>query len=64
MNKNEVCRDILNMQEVLGTKLAEHVAQNEILAGLNVAQKRELTLLFQNSVSEVFNSVVDRVLKA
>lgn len=59
MNKNEVCRDILNMKEVLGTKITENLAN----ADLSLEEKRNLSNIMKASVSQIFDSVVDRVLK-
>lgn len=61
MNKNELCREILNVREILEVKLAEKFAT---LEGLDINKKKELVAMSKTEIQNMFDVIVDRVLES
>lgn len=61
MNKNKICREVLDIKEFLESRVSEQIAS---ISGLSVQEKKEVIAKLNANVTKSFNVVVDKILQS
>ena len=61
MDKNKLCREVLNVKEVLELKIAENIVS---LKGITEQEKKDIVRRLKGNVANTFNVVVDKILES
>jgi len=61
MDKNKLCRQVLDIKEVLEVKISENIVT---LENLSIQEKKDIIRKLHENVESKFNIIVDKILES
>jgi len=61
MDKNKLCRQVLDIKEVLEVKISENIVT---LKNLSIQEKKDIIRKLHENVESKFNIIVDKILES